>query len=333
MRGQRTRTRLWQEARGIPTALHRTLGDARGFEDAARLLADAEVRRIVVTGNGAAFYVAQALWLVALEGAAGPEIAAVPAGLLATRRFAWRPGDRLLVVSSSGELRDAIEAIEAGAPRPYVAITANEASTVGAGAGASAVVQVDEQETETHTQAYCGNLAAALAIWSRITGDVELEASLARAPETLDRLLAGAEVRESDGDVPSSAVVFGAGAAWAAAQEAALLLKEVAAVPAEGLETREGATSGMFALGPRSLAVSLPTGEDAALAETEESCRRTGAAVIRLPGGDALDTRLAGLSTFPAALALAIELGLRAGLDVDHPAWVDAYYRATRISE
>jgi fructoselysine-6-P-deglycase FrlB-like protein len=290
-----------------------------------------------VAGNGAALYVAQALWLASLEEDGGFEVVAVPAGVLASSRFAWREGDRLVVVSSSGELRDAVEALEGGAPRPYAAVTANERSRIGSGAGAAALVHVTEQETETHTQAYCGNLAAVFAIWARVTGDAELSASLATAPPVLSRLIDDAEAwaagAADDVGAPSAAVAFGSGAAWAAALEAALLLKEVAGVPAEGLETREGATSGMYALGPGHLALSLPAGEDAALTEAEETCRRTAASVLRLPGGDALDRRLAGLATFPAALALATELGLRAGLDVDHPAWADAYYNTARVSE
>jgi fructoselysine-6-P-deglycase FrlB-like protein len=332
-----TQTSLWREARGIPLALELTLAEARGFDDVAALVGAKEVRRVIVAGNGAALYVAYALWLASLEGKTAFEIVAVPAGVLASSRFAWREEDRFVVVSSSGELRDAIEALEVGAPRPYAAVTANARSTLGAGAGAAALVHVEEQETETHTQAYCGNLAAVFAIWARVTGDADLSQSVATAPGVLSRLIDEAEAwaagASDDVGAPCAAVAFGSGPAWAAALEAALLLKEVASVPAEGLETREGATSGMYALGPGHLALSLPTGQDAALAEAEETCRRTGASVLRLPGGDALDARLAGLATFPAALALAAELGLRAGLDVDRPAWADAYYDATRVSE
>jgi fructoselysine-6-P-deglycase FrlB-like protein len=332
-----TQTRLWREARGIPRALERTLAEARGFDDVAALIAAEDVRRVIVAGNGAALYVANAFWLASLEGESGFELVAVPAGVLASSRFAWREGDRLVVVSSSGELRDAVEALEAGAPRPYAAVTANERSRIGAGADSAALVHVDEQEAETHTQAYCGNLAAVLAIWARVSADVDLAESLAAAPRALSRLIDEAEAwapgAADDVGAPSAAAAFGSGPAWAAALEAALLLKEVAGVPAEGLETREGATSGMYALSPGHLALSLPTGEDGALAEAEEMCRRTGASVLRLPGGDALDARLAGLATFPAALALAAELGLRAGLNVDHPPWADAYYTATRVTE
>ena len=75
------------------------------------------MRRVVASGNGAAYYVAVALWLASLEGPVGPDVVAVPSGLLARGGFAWRPGDVLLAVSSSGEFRDLVEAVDAGAPR------------------------------------------------------------------------------------------------------------------------------------------------------------------------------------------------------------------------
>ena len=151
---------------------------------------------------------------------------------------------------------------------------------------------------------------------------VELERSVAQARSWVD------DVGELDAEV---AVVFGGGPAWAAALEAALLLKEVAGIPAEGVETREGATSAMMALRPGALAVSLPTtGDDALLAEAEKICAGRGAAVLRAPGGATVDRRLAAVSTFPAAAALSARLGLERGLDVDWPDWTDAYYWAAR---
>ena len=61
-------------------------------------------------------------------------------------------------------------------------------------------------------------------------------------------------------------------AGWPAALETALLLKEIASLPTEGMETREGATSGMYALGPTHIAVSLPTRHDPLIDETEQIC-------------------------------------------------------------
>src|SRR5688572_8883986 len=88
-----TQTRLWREARGIPRTLERTLAEARGFDEVAALVAAEDVRRVIATGNGAALYVAHALWLASLEGRTPFEIVAVPAGVLASSRFAWREGD------------------------------------------------------------------------------------------------------------------------------------------------------------------------------------------------------------------------------------------------
>ena len=103
----------------------------------------------------------------------------------------------------------------------------------------------------------------------------------------------------------------------------------MAGVPAEGVDAREGATSAAYALGATHLAVSLPVG-DPAEAEAERVCAEAGARIVRCPGGERSDPRLALATTLPSATALAAVLAERAGLDADRPAWVDAYYRTAR---
>lgn len=72
-------TGLWADVREVPDALAATLATADGVADAAALLRDDGVQRVVAVGNGAAYYVAHALWLASLEGsAAGPALVAVP---------------------------------------------------------------------------------------------------------------------------------------------------------------------------------------------------------------------------------------------------------------
>jgi glutamine---fructose-6-phosphate transaminase (isomerizing) len=327
-----SQTVLWREASAIPDALARTLEQREGFDDLAALLAEPDVRRVVVTGNGASLYAAHALWTAALASEApGPEVVVVPAGLLAAGSAPLRPRDRLLVVSSSGELRDVIEALERKAGVRYGAVTAAATSTIGAGAAARAVVHVSSQEAVTHTQAYCGNVAALLAVWARVVDDKTLAEAVETAPAACEAALALATGGAAP-EQPRTAIAFGSGFAWPAALEAALLLKEVARVPAEGLETREGATSGMYALADGDLAVSIPTGTDRLLEEAERTCRAAGATIVRLEGGALADARLAPVTSFPAALALAVDLGLSAGHDVDHPAWIDAYYATARVT-
>jgi fructoselysine-6-P-deglycase FrlB-like protein len=330
----RPETGLWQDVSELPEALAATTGAREGVEDVAALLGADGVRRIVATGNGAAYYVAVALWLASLEGTGGPEVVAVPSGLVARGAFGWRPGDALLAISSSGEFRDLVEAVDAGVPLPYAAVTASAGSTLGSRAGARALVAVSHQRAVTHTQAFCGAVAATLAVWAEITRDAGLRDAVARLPDESAAAVEEAR-RWVDGaaglDAPV-AVAFGSGPAWAAALEAALLLKEVAGIPAEGVETREGATSTMMALRPGHLAFSLPTGDDPLLAEAEAICRGRGATVVRAPVVEGADRRLAAISSFPAAVALGERIGVERGLDVDRPAWTDAYYRVARSS-
>jgi fructoselysine-6-P-deglycase FrlB-like protein len=327
-------TGLWQDVSELPESLAATTAAREGIEDVAALLGADRVRRIVATGNGAAYYVAVALWLASLEGRGGPEVVAVPSGLVARGAFGWRPGDALLAISSSGEFRDVVEAVDAGAPLPYAAITASAASTLGSRAGARALVTVRQQRAVTHTQAFCGAVAAALAVWAELSGDAGLRDAVARVSDESAVAVEAARpwVESAAGLDAPAAVAFGSGPAWAAALEAALLLKEVAGIPAEGVETREGATSTMMALQPGHLVFSLPTGDDPLLEEAEAICRGRGATVTRAPVVAGGDRRLAAILSFPAAVALGERIGVARGLDVDRPAWTAAYYRVARTS-
>ena len=153
-------TGLWRDVVELPSTLRATMEE--DVEEVAALVAADGVRRVVASGNGAAYYVAVALWLASLESGKGPELVAVPSGLLARGAFAWRPGDVFLAVSSSGEFRDLVEAVDGDAPKPYAVVTANAGSTLGAHAGARALVSVPSQRAVTHTQAFCGGVVAAL---------------------------------------------------------------------------------------------------------------------------------------------------------------------------
>jgi glutamine---fructose-6-phosphate transaminase (isomerizing) len=336
-------TGLWADVRELPRALGETLEAADGVADAAAALRGA--RRIVATGNGAAYYVAHALWLASLEGhRAGPPIVAVPCGVAVRSRFRWQDGDAVLAVSSSGEFRDVVEIAQRSQGRPCVAITASAESSLASAAEAVVLQRVAAQRAVTHTQALAGAYASALALWAAVTGDAPLAALLARAPDAAARAVVAAEEwaagwppdadRAAGADaprasLPTAAVAAGGGVAWAAALELALMLKEIARIPAEGVETREGATSAMFGLGPGQLMVSLDPAGDPLGDEALRLCEAAGAATLRLPGNDG-DARLAPIATLPAAAALAAQLALVAGHDVDRPAWTDAYYETAR---
>jgi fructoselysine-6-P-deglycase FrlB-like protein len=327
-------TGLWADVRELPDALATTLDAAQGVEKAAALLGRPGVDRIVATGNGAAYYVAHALWLASLEGnEPGPPIVAVPCGVAARERFAWLPGDAILAVSSSGEFRDVVEIARASGERPCVALTAAAGSSLAAVADATVLQHVAHQRAVTHTQALAGAYGAGLALWAALTGDDGLRALLAAAPEAAGRAVDEATrwAGELELGAPDAAIVAGGGAAWAAALELALMLKEISRVPAEGVETREGATSAMFGLAPGHLMVSLDPAGDPQGDEAVRLCAATGAATLRLPASATpADARLALITALPGSAALAAVLAEAAGHDVDRPTWTDAYYDTAR---
>jgi fructoselysine-6-P-deglycase FrlB-like protein len=290
---------------------------------------------VVATGNGAAYYVAFAIALAALESRQGPELVALPAGVVADPRFAWREGDRLLAISSSGEFKDVVRAIEQGAPRPVVAITANADSTLGRLADAVALQTVLHQRAITHTQALAGALAIGLRIWGGVTGDRELAAVPDDGPTALATAIdVAADWAEGAfaAPLPVAAASFGGGPAWAAALETALLLKEIARIPAEGAETREGATSVMYGLNPQHLVLALGTEGDPGFAEAVDVCGATGATVVTVPGGTNVDRRYAFATLLPATCAASGVLANLGGHDIDNPTWTDAYYATARAS-
>jgi glucosamine--fructose-6-phosphate aminotransferase (isomerizing) len=330
-----TDTTLWRETALIPETLATTIERAVIEPDLARFFRSTGRRRIVATGNGAAYYVALSLQLASLADPVDDlDVIAIPAGLLATDHFRWRQGDRLLAISSSGEMGDVIAALDRDAPADFAAITATPESTIGRRATSKLLVEVATQDSSTHTQAYVGNVAAVLALWAQLSEDDELLAEISSLPTVLDSAVgaasAWADEQIGKSDLVRGATVFGSGPAWPAALEVALLLKEIAAVAAEGMETREGATTGMYALDQGYLAVSV-SGSDSnpSVEAAERVCDSRGATVValRAPGADA---RFIAITTFPYAVALAGTLGLTRGLDVDHPPWLDAYYAAAR---
>jgi fructoselysine-6-P-deglycase FrlB-like protein len=332
-----TGTGLWADVLEIPAALTTTLEALEGVAEAAALLRGEDVARVVAVGNGAAYYVAHALWLASLESTrGGPPIVAVPCGIAVRERFRWQPGDAVLAVSSSGEFRDVVEIAQRGAGRPCIAITASAESSLATAASATVLQRVVSQRAVTHTQAVAGAYAAGLARVAALSGDAELADVLASAPGTAARAVAAAEEWAADAlpalgpPSPAAAVVVGGGTAWAAALELALMLKEISRIPAEGVETREGATSAMFGLDRGHLMVSLDAAGDPLGDEAVRLCAAAGATTLRLPGAAGVDSRLAPITTLPAASALAAELALAGGHDVDRPTWTDAYYETAR---
>lgn len=329
---RREDTGLWADLLLTPGTVTATAAAADGFDDVAALLTAPGVRRVVVTGNGAQWHVALALWLAWLHVPDPPvEVLAVPGGLVAQGQFPWREGDRLLALSSSGEFRDVIEAIEAGAPRPIAAVTANAGSTIGQAAEARALVTVETLRARTHTQGYAGALVAGLGVLARMSADHALRVATEGAGARMTPLIEAAGTVPSPTGRPHAGVCVGTGPAWPAALHTALCLREVAILPVDGYETREGATTGRFATVPGDMAVTIAGPRpDPLLDEAAGILAEGGAEVVRITGDPDADPRLAPVTALPQAIALAIDLALLAGLDPDAPAWAGAYDQTSR---
>jgi glucosamine 6-phosphate synthetase-like amidotransferase/phosphosugar isomerase protein len=326
-----TSTGLWRDATELPAALSDTLDRLRSPSELSALLSRQGVRRIVTTGNGASWYAATVFWLASLSTQLSVEVTCVPAGLLAADAFAWRTGDVLLAFSSSGKLRDVREATESARfPRPFGLITADADSVLGRDAGALGMVAVHNQRAVTHTQAYLGAALVALDLVGQLAGDESIRSAARSVPDLVDQQLARATAwadELSDGlQIPVSALVFGTRYAWPAAMEAALLLKETSILPAEGMETREGATSGMYALSESQLVIGLGLGAaDHLVTEALNVCAPSGARILRIDSPVAASPLIAVATLFVHPLALAIRLALNQGREVDQPEWYAAY--------
>ena len=330
------RTGVWQDTADVPQAMAKTLARADGFDVVAALIRHPSVRRVVASGNGASYYTAHALWMAALHGPSPVDLIGIPAGLLCDGRFAWREGDLLLAVSSSGEFSDLRDAIDD--PRrpamPYAAITANPTASIPAGAAACAVNFVPKHRAVTHTMDFCGNTAIALAIWAAVCGDADLARAVDELPGAVEeaiRLTSDWAASDLEAvELPHMVVPFGTGPAWAAALQTALMVKEIAGVVSEGLETREAATSAMTAAGPSHLFVALGVRDDRIGADAARLVQDRGARVLSAPGGTLADARLSAVTTFPSAIALSVELANKTGTNIDKPEWIDLYYKTAR---
>ena len=183
-----------------PRAPGRAGRDARGRRTASprrpSCCAPTASTRIVATGNGAAYYVAHALWLASLEGERGRPAdrrgpmrhrgaRAASGGSPATR--CWRcprPG-------SSATWSRSRSAAPGG---PCVAITAAADSSLAAAATATVLQRVVSQRAVTHTQALAGAYACGLALWAAVTRRRELARAAGRPrPTRPQRAVADAE--------------------------------------------------------------------------------------------------------------------------------------------
>jgi len=334
-----------------PDAIRATLRDARpAADEAAALLRERDVRRVFVIGNGTSRHSALAASaLYARHAGPGDPVAiALTAGEFRTYRPALGPHDAVVGISASGEFGDVVGAFrEVGGLVPTVAVVHVPGSTLTGVADRVVVSSGGPSHVPVMTKTFSATLVAAeLTLLALL--DPERVAPVHRAIEAAaghaDAVIATTEVAIGitlDRLARYEHVfVVGAGIAHYAALEAALKLKEIALVHAEGGETWEATSGAATLLDERAMVIALaPPGPGrAATADLVRHARDWGASILEIAADPSVEDGLlldlpagadedhATLTTVPPVALLAFALARSRGLQPDRPEWVARYH-------
>ena len=334
-----------------PAAIRRTVAEARSAarDVAARLRRDG-IRRIHVIGNGTSYHssLAAATLYGRHAGAGDPIVVPMTAGAFLTYPPALEAGDAIVGISASGEFRDVVAVTEAWRDRvPVVGIVHVPGSTLTRIATDVVMSSGGPSDVPVMTKTFSATLVATELLLLELLGDERADAPIGQIEQAADH--AGAAIAAAGPLIDALAVelvdtahvfVVGSGMASIAALEAALKLKEMAIVHAEGTETWEMASGAATIVGPGTVVVALaPNGPGrAATADVVEHEEAWGARVIEvgptplaqgstlLPlAADAIEDH-APLTAVPPIALLAFALARRRGFDPDHPTWVERYH-------
>jgi glucosamine--fructose-6-phosphate aminotransferase (isomerizing) len=334
-----------------PDAIRRTVAEARTMSrDIAARLRSAAVRRIHVIGNGTSYHSSlAAATLYGRHAAPGdPVVVPMTAGAFLTYPPALAEGDAIVGISASGEFRDVVAAAETWRDRlPVVGIVHVPGSTLARVATDVILSQGGPSDVPVMTKTFSATLVATELLLLDLLGADRADAPVAeivRAADHAETALgtAGPLIDELAARLVDAAHVFvvGSGLASVAAMEAALKLKEMAIIHAEGTETWEMASGAATIVGPGSVVVALaPDGPGrAATADIVAHAAAWGARVIEVgptalaPGSTLLPLPAeavedhAPLTAVPPVAMLAFALARLLGHDPDHPEWVERYH-------
>jgi glutamine---fructose-6-phosphate transaminase (isomerizing) len=310
-----------------------------------RILADAD--RIIVTGAGSSYHLAQAVAAAAREVMRRPVTAAplselmlrpdgVLVGMSDDRSGAAR--EPVVIISRSGSTSEAVSVAERmrASAHPTVAVTCRRGSPLASLADVTLVSPAGDEAAIVMTRSFASMLALLLAVVADVGGDERLGADLEQLPGRWDETSTAAEVGRRLGATDWSRVVLlGGGPAYGIASEWGLKLLETTQVPTSAyapLEFRHGPIS---VCEPGILVVGLVGGAGAAeeVAVIQESARlgaatwliaraadETGASTgeVSLIGGGLHPLARLPLLVHPAH-ALALALAQTRGCDPDAP--------------
>ncbi|MEA2255854.1 MAG: hypothetical protein QOG35_1899 [Solirubrobacteraceae bacterium] len=306
--------------------------------DGLTLPAPSAYDEVLVTGCGSTHYLAQ--WAAArCEELHGVRAVAVPASDLLVAPTAWlRDGRSLLVVvSRSGETTESLRAVAAFRDRcdgDVLAITCAPESALALAADATLAAPAARELSFAQTRTFT-SMMLAVARWLLGPADRGVGEALAvagarilRSGERLVDALASERVR--------TFFFLGSGPRYGLACEAMLKMTEMALAPARAFHTLELRHGPISLVDERSAVVALLDDPDGLEADVLSDMARLGArtaAVAPTPVAAADDTLVIAddvppvwrdVLYLPALQMMAYERAVRAGLDPDRPANLDA---------
>ncbi len=339
------------EIREGPEAIRATVDSAR---DQAREIAGRwrarGVRRIHVIGNGTSFHSSLASAALYRRHATpdDPAVIALTAAEMLRYPPQLGPGDAVIGISSSGEFRDVVAVAEALRGRaPLAGIVHVPGSTLTRVASEVVFSAGGPSTVPVMTKTFSATLVATELLLMEMLGgeraDQVAQAILEAAGHSEQAIADAEELVEPLADRLATVehlFVTGGGLGWPAAQEAALKLKEMALVHAEGSEAWEMTSGAATMLGPTAAVIALAPGGPArpALADLLRHAAAWGSTTIEVGPERLVETSellpipvaaiedQAPLHSVPPVALLAFGLARRRGANPDHPAWIERYH-------
>src|SRR4029077_1413144 len=239
---------LYDAIQAQPALIEKMLARRTSIERAADAIAEKE--RIIFVGIGTSLHAAQIAECWMREFTAGKFLAGAEQSFELTHHpIAFTQKDAVVIITHTGTTTFSVEALRAAraAGALTIAIT-GEMSGEGV-RGADFQIETCEQEISfAYTKSYTTALAAIALMILRIAerrkllASAALRAALERVPNLMRQALTlEPQVREfAKRAAPLARMwLFGSGAGWATAREAALKIKESCYLAAEGFETEE----------------------------------------------------------------------------------------------
>lgn len=334
----------WRESSTSGEAIAAALDAARDAPPGARDVLEA-ADRIVLTGAGSSYHLAQVVAAVARDVLRRPAIAAPlselilrPDGVLVGGSGAGAAArEPVVIISRSGSTTEAVDVAGAmrAAGHPTVAVTCRPRSQLALTADVALVSPDGDEEAIVMTRSFASMLALLLGVVAHVGRDDGLAADLRLVQGHWAEAAAAARVgRELGATDWSRVVILGGGPAFGIAAEWGLKLTETSRVPANAYEPLEFRHGPISVCEPGMLVVGLVGGagatEEMAVLEevahlgattwliARDADETLGSGVISLIGGGLHPAARLPLLAHPAH-ALALALALTRGSNPDAP--------------